>query len=1066
MRLFNSDSTYKNHENIISEFWKKHNIHHKMDERNNQKELFRFMDGPPFVNSEKGLHYGHLLISMMKDTVLKYHKMNNKNYLNRMGYDCHGLPIEMKLNEKLGLKTRPEIEEYGVDKYNKECKDYINSCSKSWEPIFERVGRMCDFDNHYKTMDVNFMESEWWVFKQLWNKGLIYNSYKIMPFSTSCETPLSNFEAAENYKEVDVKSIYVLFKLKNEENTYFVAWTTTPWTLTSNIALCVNPRSKYVKIHTSYNKTFIVANKCVDNLDLINITKIEPYMKGINMKGIEYEPIYNFVKRDKYEIIVGDYVDDSSKVGTGIVHISPYHGPEDYQVSLENKIIEYHDIGKFTPVDDRGLFTNQVPDFEGEYVFDTNDKIIRILKENKLLFRIESIKHKYPHCYRTETPLIFKAVSSYFVKATSLKDKMLENNKKVNWYPQSAGKRYNTWVNNIQDWGISRKRFFGTPIPVWISDDGEEQVVIGSIDELVREANLESRPTDLHKDIIDKIQIPSRRNKGMLKNVGDILDCWFDSACVPYGQIHYPFENKNIIDDVDYLADFVCEGGDQVRLWFYVLNVLSTALFNKPAFKNVVCTGIIYDHNGIKFSKKYGNYKDPFELLDNYGADSIRLYLLSSPVINSEPLYFNENNIEQIKKKLIPYINATRMFITQLIDFKNKNNVFMVDKYKNSTNFTDKWIISRLTTSINKIKERMNNYQTDKSINEIFEFINDMTNLYIKFNRDRLRGLINDDEWSTSLSTLYYILINLVKIMTPFTPFLSEHLYSYLKDVEPDNQYESILFSNYPNLNNNNREIESQMDKLKHIVKIVRLLRNRSNQVKTIRIPIKEVIIFNNDNQFLNDVKIIENLAKEEINCDVFRYEKLSDNVSYELEPNNSSLGKKYRSKSKLIRNNLDKIDNNQIIRFANNQLDSLELVMNDEKYILTRDDIDVKIIANNMDKKYIFETVGDLMVAIDTTYDLDSHNNYQLRMALRQIQKLRKDTGLNPWNKIVVHISANNNQVSEYFEDNKNNIENKLKCIIKNNSIPSNNIYANGSFEWKLFNTGVCSILFNIILV
>lgn len=1059
------DKTYSGHESDIQNFWKQFNAYDKLKEKHCDHGLFRFMDGPPFCSSEKGLHYGHLLQSFAKNTVLQYHHMHNKSSLNKLGFDTHGLPVEQAVNKTLDIHTRPEILEYGIDNYNKKCKEFVQSCSTSWEPIFERIGRICDFTNSYKTLDTGFMESEWWVFKQLWEKGLIYKSYKIMPFSTACETPLSNFEASDNYKEINTKSVYVCFKVKNEENTFLMAWTTTPWTLPSNLSLCVNPEAEYVKVCDENNKKFIVSKDCVANLKL-KIKNTENLGQGKNLFGLEYEPLFNYMNRDKFMVITDKFVDGSSKVGTGIVHLAPSFGNEDYEACVKNKIIEPQEVGKYCPVDDQGKYTSQVKEFEGVYVFHANDEIIKNLKQKGLHFRTESYNHNYPFCYRTDTPLMYKAVSSYFVKTTTLKENMLKNNEKINWHPKAAGERHKQWLENIQDWGISRQRFFGTPIPVWISDDGEEQVVVGSIDELVELANLKERPNDLHKEFIDKIMIPSKLGKGMLKNCGDVLDCWFDSACVPYGQIHYPFENKHVLDGQEYLSDFVCEGQDQVRLWFYVLNVMSTALFDKPAFKDVICTGIIYDEHGVKFSKKYGNFKDPFELLEKYGADAIRLYLLSSPLVNSNPLYFNEKFIGETKQKLIPYINAVKFFITQYTDFKNKDYEFDIDSYKNSTVLTDKWIISRLGTSIKYIQDKMSLYQIDKCIQELLDFIEDLTNWYIKFNRERLRGLAGKEEWNTSLSTLYHVLNNFIKVMTPFTPFLSEYLYKSLSKLD-GNKFDSVLLCEYPSLDKFtfNEQIECQMKRLKQIVRIVRILRDKTENLKTIRVPVKKIIVYHNDKNYLNDIKTIEDLAQEEMNCENFEYENFSDNVDYVLIANSKSLGLKYKSKANLIKQNLNKINTYEITKFANNEIETLELNLQNETFILTKEDLQIQVNSKVSDSKYISCTERDVMVSIDTTYDIKSHNNYQIRLMLREVQKLRRGSGLNPWNKINVHFKSENNLYHELFLENKDSFENKLKCVVTIDSLPLDNIFAQTEYLWEGFDDKEFKIVMTIIL-
>lgn len=1064
LEQLSDDKTYHEHEKNTLDYWKQIDVNKKMENLNNNNQLFRFIDGPPFA-SNNALHMGHLLISYLKSTVLQYQRMvNNMQILQKIGYDTHGLPIEMQINKQINKFTKKEIEEYGIHNYNGACKSFVNSCAGSWTPIFERIGRIADYNNNYKTMDTTYMETEWWVFNELWKKGLIYKSYKIMPFSTSCETSLSNFEAGEMYKEIDSKSIYICFKLKNEENVFFVAWTTTPWTLPANLALCVNPDVEYVKVQDIEGKSYIVSRDCVNNLN-IQIIKVEHYKYGKDMLGLEYEPLFNYMKRDNFKVITGDYVEGNCKVGTGIVHLAPAHGLEDYEVCIKHKIINAHDVGNYCHVDDQGRYTNQIKEFEGKYVFDVTDDIIKNLKKRNLHLKTESYRHKYPHCYRTETPLIYKAVSSFFVKTTLLKNEMIKNNEKVNWYPESANVRHKAWLENIQDWGISRSRFFGTPIPVWISDDGDEMISVGSIDELMELANLAERPTDLHREFIDNIKIPSKQGKGLLSRTSFVLDCWFDSACVPYGQIHYPFENKNAFDNTEYLSDFVCEGSDQVRLWFYVLNVISTALFNKPTFKNVICTGLIYDENGLKFSKKYGNFKDPFEMLNKYGADSLRLYLMNSPLINANPLYFTEKNIDKVKQKLIPYINAVKFFITQLTDYQKKGNTFDINKYENSTVLTDKWIISRLGSVLKFVENKMKCYQIDKCIQELMEFIEDLTNWYIKFNRERLRGLAGAEDWSVSLSTLNHVLYNFLKIMAPFTPFLSEYLYKHLKSLNLE-ESESVMLCTYPESTKFkfNEQIECKMVRLRQVVKLVRILRDSTKNLKTIRIPIKEVVVYHNNDEYLEDIMTIEDLAQEEMNCEIFKYKKFSENVTYNIVSNQKILGQKYKSQANLIKQNLNKIDENIIFDFANNICNEIQLVINNETFVLTREDLCVEIKPKEHDKKYVSITENDLMISIDSTYDEQSHNDYQLRLLLREIQVMRKNSKLNPWNKIIVHFKTNI-ELNELLEKSKLHIENKLKSSIMTNSLPEQNIYSKLNYDWTTFSGEHIEVIATIVL-
>ena len=637
-------------EKNILNLWKINETFEKSLQKTKKYPIFTFYDGPPFAT---GLpHYGHILAGTIKDIICRYATMKNNYVPRRAGWDAHGLPIEYEIEKKLGIKTKSQVIDYGIGNYNKECESIVMRCADQWKYTINRIGRWIDFDNDYKTMDTNFMESVWWVFKELWKKDLVYKGFKIMPYSNACNTPLSNFEAKSNYKDIHERSVIVTFPLVNENNTFFLVWTTTPWTLPSNIALCVNPNIIYVKLFDNINnKIYILAESLINSIfkNKKNYNILEK-MKGIELKNIKYIPIFNYFEYlNTFKILIDDFVLDDS--GTGIVHLAPAFGEDDFRVCIENNLITKDGTNLICPIDPNGSFTSKVKDFEGLKVKECDKEITDYLKSIGRLFKIINCVHSYPFCWRSDTPLIYKAVSCWFVNVEKIKDKIIENNKKINWIPGYVGeKRFHNWLKDTKDWCISRNRYWGTPLPIWVSDDMEEIVNIGSIDELSKLSGI--KLTNLHRHHLDKITIPSKMGKGKLKRVEEVFDCWFESGSMPYAQSHYPFENKDLFEK-NFPADFIAEGLDQTRGWFYTLMVLSTALFDKPAFKNVIVNGLVLAEDGKKMSKRLKNYPDPLNIVNKYGADALRMYLIDSPVVKAESLRFKESGVRTIANTVI-----------------------------------------------------------------------------------------------------------------------------------------------------------------------------------------------------------------------------------------------------------------------------------------------------------------------------------------------------------------------------------------------------------------------------
>ena len=1061
IRQLKEDNTYSEHENDIMLFWEKEEIYKKICMINMDGEKFDFIDGPPFCSSSN-LHFGHILIGVIKSAVLNYKQMHNYNCSNKLGYDVHGLPMESVINKKLNVYTKQEVEKYGIGNYNRECKKMVNECSEAWTPIYNKIGRWADFNNVYKTMDVTFMESVWYVFKQLWEMDLIYRSCKIMPFCTKCTTSLSNFEISSSYKDISENSIYVKFKLKDYENIFFLAWTTTPWTIPSHISLCLNPENIYIKFHHKKNDEYYITSEefCTREFKNEEMTILEK-KKGIEYSNYEYTPPYNFFNR-KYKILVDDFVDIKNE--TGIVHLAPLFGEDDFNVCLKNKIINYSDINDIMSVDDNGCFTDLILDFRGKYIFDTNKEIILDLKNKNRLHKIKNYTHSYPHCPRSDNPLIYKAIDCYFVNVIKIKEDLIKNNKKVSWIPKNIGEnRFHNWLCDARDWNISRQRYFGTPIPIWISEDGTEIECMGSIDELILKSNLETKPTDIHREYIDNITII--KNGKILKRTTEIFDCWFESGSVLYAQHHYPFENnKNMMLDKEFLSDFVVEGMDQCRGWFYTMMILSTALFNKPAFKNVICTGLILAKDGRKISKKWNNYENPIDIINKYGADSVRLYLLNSVAVKAESFMFVNDDVEKIKFKLIQYYNVVKYFIEHLICFQQKKNILDIELYSSSQNIMDIWIISRLGTLLNYVEINMDNFYIDKVIPKLLIFIDELTNWYVRFNRDRIS---NGDTYS--LSTLFFIIYNFTIIMAPFTPFITEMIYQHIKILLNKNCEDNLeenfeeIFENkysyqkkmssvhlclYPNKKiSNNNNIEKTMGLLQIVINAVRNL--RSTGKISAKIPLKKISVICKNNSILKDINTIDEYIYDEINCLQINYETCIDNnindddIMYVILPNVKILGKKFRNDVNNIIKKLESIDQHTLKKFHCNEINELQLYYNDILLLFDKNDIttSMRCVNNNILTKiekipseYIDNDIqeNDIVILIDTTHDKHVMELYKIRLLINEIQKFRKECGLHPWNKICIYYETDD-ILKNIIKIHYNILYNKIKYDIKN---------------------------------
>ncbi len=817
----------------VLEFWKESGIFEKSLKQRKGGPEYVFYDGPPFAT---GLpHYGHLLAGTIKDVVPRYQTMRG-NYVERsFGWDCHGLPVENEMEKVLKLQSKRDIEAYGVDKFNEACRSIVLRYTSEWETVVTRMGRWVDFRRGYRTMDRNFMESVWWVFKALWDKGLVYEGYKILPYCPRCATPLSNFETNQGYKEVVDPAITIRFKLRDEENSYILAWTTTPWTLPSNLALAVGPEVDYVKVKDGDEFFYLAENRL--GAYYRETPEIVWRGKGADLAGRRYEPLFNYFAeldaQGAFQVLCGDFVSISD--GTGIVHCAPGFGEDD------NALCKAAGLPEVCPIDAECRFTDEIPDYAGRAVKETDKEIIQRLKDEGKLVRRDQIRHSYPHCWRDDGPLIYRTISTWFVRAEQLRDRMVKNNQSINWVPAHLRDgRFGKWLENARDWAISRNRFWGTPLPIWRNPEGEV-IVPGSVAELEKLAG--RKIEDLHKHFIDKLEIPSPTGKSPLKRVEEVFDCWFESGSMPYARMHYPFENKKQFEE-HFPADFIAEGLDQTRGWFYTLVVLASALFDRPPFKNVLVNGLILAENGQKMSKRLKNYPDPMVVVNTYGADALRLFMLGSQVVRAEDLKFSEAGVKEILRGvMIPMWNALSFFTTYANVDGYEPPAGEVQPPAKASNVLDRWILSSASQMVEEIRGELDAYNLQKAANRFSRFIDDLTNWYIRRSRRRFWKSSDDADKREAYRTLHYVLLTFAKTAAPFIPFTTEAIYRTLRTKEMP---ESVHLCDYPEPNDCRDEyLEKQMELTMTAVSSGRFLRTANNL--KVRQPLAKAVLASPD---------------------------------------------------------------------------------------------------------------------------------------------------------------------------------------------------------------------------
>ena len=992
--------SFSQREEKILHFWDKEGIFQKTLQQRENAPRFTFYDGPPFAT---GLpHYGHLLAGTIKDVIPRYKTMKGFSVPRRFGWDCHGLPIESEIEKSQGLSGAASIEEYGIDKFNEECRRVVLRYTNEWKATVRRMGRWVDVDDAYKTMDPSFMESVWWVFKNLYDKGFVYKGFKVMPYSAKLGTALSNFEAGENYKEVDDPSIFVSFPLEDDPEVSLIAWTTTPWTLLSNLALTIGEEVDYVLIERkSDEKRFILAKGLIRSVFKEGEYAIVKGVPAKELEGKHYIPLFpHFEERRKqgaFKIIIGNFV--TLQEGTGIVHTAPAFGEDDFNVCQEAKI----DI--VCPVDNNGRFTKEVPEFEGQFVKDADKSICKLIKEKNRLIKQSTIKHRYPYCYRSDIPLIYKAVETWFISVEKIKDAMVKNNDTIHWTPSYIKHgRFGNWLENARDWNFSRKRYWGTPIPLWVAEDGD-MLVISSIKELEELSN--RKIDDIHRHFIDDIVI--EKEGKVYKRIPEVFDCWFESGSMPYAQKHYPFENETAFTS-EFPADFIAEGLDQTRGWFYTLTVLSTALFNKPAFKNVIVNGIILAENGMKMSKRLKNYPEPELVINKYGADAIRLYLLHSPAVRADDLRFKETGVELVLRQiLIPLWNAfDGFFITYSRIFK-----WYPEKEDLSSDILiDRWILSLTQKLIADVEEGMDDFDLSKAVEPFIGFVDQLTNWYIRRCRRRFYTDENVEDRNKAFATLYYVLKTLSKIAAPFIPMFSDSIYQHLKlPGEPD----SVHLCDFPE-----RKLELRDESLEHAMESMRSLCSlghalRKDHMLKVRQPLRKVTVACANPDVEAFFKNESWLIAEELN--VKEVEVVSDDsefVDIFVKPNFPVLGKKVGKNMREVQAEISCLEPDQLIDVFNQR--DVSIFVGDEEIILKPEDL---IIRKEAKEGLASAHEKGVTVLLDVFLDDALLCEGMARELINKMQRLRKECGFKVTDRIEIKVKSSS-LVKEAFEIHK----------------------------------------------
>ena len=984
-------------EHKVAENWKEKDIIKKNFDMNEGKRYFTFYDGPPTANGKP--HVGHIETRVMKDIIPRYKVMKGYKVIRKAGWDTHGLPVELEIEKSLGISGKEQIEEYGVEKFVKKCKESVFTYVHMWEEMTNKVGYWVDMENPYVTYHNNYIESVWWALKQMWEKGLLYEGHKVMPYCPRCGTALSSHEVAQGYKDVKDLTCIAKFKVVGKENTYILAWTTTPWTLPSNLALCVNKSYEYAEIKANTGtddepkyENYILAKDLIETVLKETPYEIIKTFKGEELLGTRYEQLMPFAKVEgkAFEVIHGDYVTLTD--GTGIVHIAPAYGEDDSLVAKKNG------IAFVNLVDKSGNFVKEVEPWAGRFVRDCNEDICKWLTNENKLFSKEKHVHSYPHCWRCDTPLLYYPKESWFVAMSKLRDELVANNSTVNWYPETIKTgRFGKFLENVIDWGISRDRYWGTPLPVWTCEDENcgHQECIGSIEELKEKALECPEDIELHKPYIDNVYLKCQKCGGKMKRAKEVIDCWFDSGSMPFAQWHYPFENEDMFKN-NFPAGFISEAVDQTRGWFYTLMAIGTALFNKSPFENCIVLGHVLDEHGQKMSKSKKNGVDPMVLLDSVGADATRwhFYTCSSPWL---PTRLGIKNVQETQRGFLSTLWNVYSFYILYAEIDQFNPLEYVN-FK-TENIMDKWIISKLNTLVNEVDDKLEHYDITSAAIQIEGFTDELSNWYVRRNRERFWSENLTDDKIGAYVTLYKVLTTLIKVAAPFVPFMTDEIYQNLVVGLDKNAPESVHLCLWPEVDENaiNKELEKEMDLAYKIVKLGRSARNSAN-IKN-RQPLSEMLI-----SIDNLPKYYEDIVKEELNVKKVELgAEMSKYVDFEIKPNLPVLGKEYGKLIPQIRAKLAEM----------NQMDLATKVKNGKSEYIEIGDTQIELTADNLlvtmqgKEGFAFSGEGEIGVILETTITPELRKEGYVREVLSKVQNMRKDKGFEVLDNINLYVAG-----------------------------------------------------------
>lgn len=1006
------NASFPQREELTLQFWRDSKIFLQSVDQRKSSPLFSFYDGPPFAT---GLpHYGHLLAGTLKDVIPRYKAMKGFYVPRRFGWDCHGLPIENEIEKAQELSGAPSIENFGVGRFNEECRKIVLRYTDEWEKTVERMGRWVDFSKTWKTMDPPFMESVWWAFGQLFARGLVYEGFKVMPFSAKLGTPLSNFEANLNYKDVDDPSLYVKFPVVGNDNLFFLVWTTTPWTLPSNLALIVGPEIEYayLKEHTTGHQYILAKARIASVFKDPATYTLEKSCLGKDLFGKKYEPLFPYYAQDKqsqaFRVIGDEGV--STEDGTGIVHAAPAFGEMDFFACSREG------IEPVCPVDQNGKFTNEVPDYAGLFVKDADKDIIKRLKQEQKIFSHGQIHHRYPFCWRSDSPLIYKAVRTWFVAVEKIKDKMLACNDQIHWVPDHVKHgRFGKWLESARDWAISRNRYWGTPIPIWRSSDGEV-IVISSIAELEQRTGV--KVTDLHRHFIDDLTF--EENGKIFKRIPEVFDCWFESGSMPYAQNHYPFENQEQTMQA-FPADFIAEGLDQTRGWFYTLTVLAAALFDKPAFKNVIVNGIILAEDGAKMSKRLKNYPDPELMLQRYGADAVRLYLLSSPAVKAEDLRFSEKGCELIvRQALIPLWNSYVFLATYSKIYKWHPHSAKLGKRDADI---DRWLVSVTQKLVSDVTAALDAYDMNGATAPILAFVEQLTNWYIRRNRSRFWSEEESTDRQQAFETLYYALKTLVQTAAPIIPFMTEDIYQQLRS---QGDRESVHLCDYPVANDalRDQQLENEMALVQAAVSSGHALR-KEHKIK-VRQPLARADIVCGDAASLEALKRQAHLIADELNVkEVIFHSDEEIFVRLSPKPNFRLLGKKVGKSMQAVQKKIQELPQQSLRSLM--QGGTLSLTVDGESWTLTSEDIQVE---RSVKEGTVAQTTPEgITIVLETKLNDELLIEGLARELVNKINTMRREGGYAVTDRITVQLETTD-RVKQAFAHHRDYICNDVLAV------------------------------------